>query len=162
MKHVVATVLVVLFTSNVAWAQVPPPTAPPPTQTTGADAGTPEKPQTPEIVVIKSPSFFEWKFSTMLGLMSASTIWDVHTTFEVVKKCPSCEETNPFLRALIKAGKPTAYAVFGALEALTVWASYKSRKQGQWHWWIAPAVVTATHIAAGLQNRKLIRDLEKR
>ena len=170
--RVVAFALVVLFTGNLAWAapspqtqpaqqtQPPPPPQPASGQGTQQSADAPPQTPTPEIVVIKSPGFFEWKFSGALAMLGAATVFNLNTTFDVVRRCPTCEESNPLLQPIIKAGKPTAYAVFGALEGLAMWAAYKSRKRGQWHWWIAPVLVSTLHVIAGMQNRNTLRQLD--
>ncbi len=94
------------------------------------------------------PDDFWW----MTAALTATTVYDVETTFHGLANCSSCSERSPVQSLLIREGRlPTYAAQFAANSALLLLA--RSKGGG----WTSAAITLAVgHFVAGTMNLRFV------
>lgn len=88
-------------------------------------------------------------FKLVTGMLIASTIMDVETSFHALGNCASCREANPVLSPMLRGGRLKVYALQGAIDAGIILTSYQLKKGGHKYWWLAPIAISSAHFAFG-------------
>ena len=89
------------------------------------------------------------------GVLAASTAFDVETTFRALKN-PDAREGNPIMRPFVRMGRPATYSFVGAIDAGSIYFSYRMKKSEspglRKLWWIGPVTASAAHCLVGALN----------
>jgi len=110
-----------------------------------------------------SDKVVDTKFVFISSSLVASTVFDVETTFAVIKNPEiNVREGNPVIRPFINAGRPATYAFLGGVDTSIIYFSYRMKKSTnptiRKLWWVLPVVATASHgFAGGLNLRFTLR-----
>ncbi len=91
-----------------------------------------------------------------VGALTASTVYDIETTYATLDRCRSCGEGNARQTGVIAAGRPWAYGVQMSIDAGLAYAAYRLRKSDDPRlragWWLPLALVAWGHTVAGTLN----------
>jgi hypothetical protein len=104
----------------------------------------------------KQPLQLDWKSLGIFAALQASTAADLESTFRTLNRCSTCYEANPIMRPLIKAGRPTSYAVITGINTLGLWTSLKLRQEKKKWWWVPMTVYTGIHVFAAVHNNRIL------
>lgn len=97
------------------------------------------------------------EFLIMTGILTASKIYDIETTFILKNKYPdNSYEANPIMRPFIKSDRPAAYAYITGINAAVVYSSWKLKKKKKKWWMMLIIISTAAGFLGGTNNLVLI------
>ncbi len=96
------------------------------------------------------------KFWLLAAGLNTSMLLDTKNTFEVMDRCPRCEESNPYARPFIERGPKLTYPAAFAFDAGVMYLATKMRTAKnpaiRRIWWLVPAVLTVGHTHAYFSN----------
>ena len=101
------------------------------------------------------------KFLLLGGALNVSMILDTKSTFDVLRRCDRCVESNPYAAPFINRGPAVAFMAGEALGigVLAVAARMRvARSPVVRHiWWVIPAALASGHLVAYRHNLHMAR-----
>jgi hypothetical protein len=99
-----------------------------------------------------------WLVSTALN---TTMLLDTWSTFDVMSRCPTCREANPYVAPFVKKGPAVTFTAGQAFDigVMALAAKMKASKKPQIRniWWVVPVALTTGHVIAFNHNRQLAR-----
>ena len=110
-----------------------------------------QTPQTPSQAPTEKKSYKPYWL--MYALLTATTVYDVETTFHRLGQCPNdCMEGNPVVRPFVERGRAATYAYTTLVNGIIMYVARRMFNRGHDWWRIFPMAVSGVHIAAGSWN----------
>jgi hypothetical protein len=98
------------------------------------------------------------RFLINSGVLAGSSAFDVETTFRALKN-PNAREGNPIMKPLVELGRPATYSFVGAMDAGSIYFSYRMKKSNspglRKLWWIGPVTASTAHCLVGGLNLRI-------
>jgi hypothetical protein len=91
--------------------------------------------------------------------LNTTMLLDTKSTFDVMRRCASCEEANPFVRPFVQRGPTLTVAAGVAFDAeVMAIAAKMKRSERPWlrhTWWVVPVALMTGHTIAWRHNTNL-------
>ena len=91
--------------------------------------------------------------------LNATMLLDTKSTFDVMLRCTSCYEANPFVRPFVQRGRALTFSAGVAFDAgVMAVAARMKRSERAWArriWWVAPAALMVGHTKAWRHNTNI-------
>jgi len=109
----------------------------------------------------QTPRATDKKFWLVTAGLNTTMLLDTKSTFDVSRWCPTCEESNPFVRPFVERGPRVTFAAGVAFDAgVMAMAAKMKRSDRAWMrhtWWVMPAALMTGHTIAWRHNVNLAR-----
>src|SRR5262249_13876332 len=101
------------------------------------------------------------KFWIVSAALNTTMLLDTWSTFDVMSRCPTCREANPYVAPFVKRGAAATFTAGQAFDigvmALSAKMKASSKPQIRNIWWLVPVALTTGHVIAFQHNRQLAR-----
>ena len=101
------------------------------------------------------------KFLLVSAALNTTMLLDTWSTFDVIDRCPTCREANPYVAPFVKRGPKVTFTAGQAFDigvmALSAKMKASSKPQIRNIWWLVPVALTTGHALAFHHNRQLAR-----
>jgi hypothetical protein len=106
------------------------------------------------VLVLAHPLRSQDRFTILSTVTVAATAYDIETTLNAFKRCPTCSEANPFMKVFMER-RGTAYTAGMGLTGTALWSGYQLRKQGKRWWWVPMVGAVGLHVGSAIHNQKV-------
>jgi len=165
MRFLCSAALIAMLASP-AWAQDVPAAPQTPETQSGSDVATL---RTHEDVLVsekfeptETRKISDKKFWAVSAALNTSMLLDTWSTFDVMGRCPTCREANPYVAPFVKRGPGVTFAAGQAFDigimALTARMKASKKPQIRKIWWLVPVALTTGHVWAFQHNFRLARE----
>ena len=100
------------------------------------------------------------KFWSLAAGLAAATIYDIETTYAGLNRCKTCRESNPVMRHVVEAGRPTLYGVAMGINTGIMYVAHRLRNSNNPSskklWWLPPVIAIGVHGTVGSLNLRYV------
>ena len=101
------------------------------------------------------------KFWLVSAALNTTMLLDTWSTFDVMGRCPTCREANPYVAPFVKKGPAATFTAGQAFDigVMALSAKMKASRKPQIRniWWVVPVALTTGHALAFHHNQQLAR-----
>jgi len=106
---------------------------------------------------VRGPRVVDPKFWSLGAALNAAMVLDTRSTFDALRRCVRCQESNPYAAPFVNRGPVVAFTAGEIFDVSIMALAAKMRGSTQPQirrlWWLVPAALTSAHLVAYQHNR---------